>query len=347
MKGSTRVVAAVLWASVAAEAAAANPPKPSPVKPIPVTAENFERAESDAYMAKVAKDGGFGKFLHFRDVTPIDRQTVIRMNRDTLYSAAVFDLEAGPVTIVIPKVEDRFLSLQIIDEDHYVPSVVYASGAYTYSREQVGTRYMLAAIRILVDPADAKDLGRARAVQDAIKIEQKATGKFEIPPWDAASQQKVRDALLVLGATLPDSRHTFGRRMQVDPVRHLIGTALAWGGNPERDALYVNVTPQGNDGKKAFQLTVGDVPVDGFWSISVYNAKGYFEKNPQDAYTINNLTAKKNDRGEVRVQFGGCTGAVDNCLPIVSGWNYIVRLYRPRASVLDGKWTFPEAAPMP
>jgi hypothetical protein len=27
------------------------------------------------------------------------------------------------------------------------------------------------------------------------------------------------------------------------------------------------------------------------------------------------------------------------------GWNYIVRLYRPRAEILDGRWTFPEAQP--
>jgi len=44
---------------------------------------------------------------------------------------------------------------------------------------------------------------------------------------------------------------------------------------------------------------------------------------------------------------GGCTSGVANCLPIVSGWNYTVRLYRPRAAILDGSWTFPEAVPVP
>ena len=24
------------------------------------------------------------------------------------------------------------------------------------------------------------------------------------------------------------------------------------------------------------------------------------------------------------------------------GWNYVARMYRPRPSVLDGTWTFPE-----
>ena len=139
----------------------------------------------------------------------------------------------------------------------------------------------------------------------------------------------------------------FGGRDEVDPVRHLVGTAMAWGGNPERDAVYLNITPPQNDGKTVHRLTVEDVPVDAFWSISVYNAQGYFEKNSTNAYTLNNLTAEKNQDGSVTVQFGGCDGKSPNCLPITSGWNYIVRLYRPRAEILNGTWEFPEAQPVP
>ena len=82
-------------------------------------------------------------------------------------------------------------------------------------------------------------------------------------------------------------------------MRHLIGAASAWGGNPEKDALYLNVVPANNDGNTVYRLNVKDVPVDGFWSISVYNAKGYFEPNPQNAYTLNNITAKANADGSV------------------------------------------------
>jgi hypothetical protein len=89
-----------------------------------------------------------------------------------------------------------------------------------------------------------------------------------------------------------------------------------------------------------------DVPVDGFWSISVYNAEGYFEPNNLNAYALNNITAGKSDDGSITVQLGGCDGKVPNCLPITPGWNYIVRLYRPRAEILDGSWQFPEAQPV-
>jgi hypothetical protein len=84
------------------------------------------------------------------------------------------------------------------------------------------------------------------------------------------------------------------------------------------------------------------VPVDGFWSVSVYNAQGFFEKNAHNAYTLNNITAKREADGSVAIQFGGCDGKTPNCLPIVKGWNYIVRLYRPREAILNGSWKFPE-----
>ena len=66
--------------------------------------------------------------------------------------------------------------------------------------------------------------------------------------------------------------------------------------------------PKENDGKTAYRLTVKDVPVDGFWSVSVYNKEGYFEKNARNAYTVNNVTAKPNADGSVTIQFGGDEG---------------------------------------
>src|SRR5262249_51533443 len=130
----------------------------------------------------------------------IDNQLVIRMNRDTLYSSAVFDLDAGPVTITMPDAGKRFMSLQVISEDHYVPSVFYGPGSHTLNKDEVGTRYVMAAVRTLVDPSDPKDLDQVHALQDAIKVEQASSGKFEIPNWDQASQKQIRDSLLVLAA---------------------------------------------------------------------------------------------------------------------------------------------------
>ena len=314
---------------------------------VPVTPDNFNQAESDLMFAEMVKDGGFGKFIHYREPPPLDFP-VVRPNRDTLYSAAVFDLNGGPVTVTLPTAGGRFMSLQVIDEEQYAPAVYYGPGAHTLTREAVGTRYVSVAVRTLVDPANAQDVARVHALQDAIKAEQPGgPGRFEPPRFDQVSQSKVREALLALGATFSDMRRTFGPRAEVDPIHHLIGTATGFGGNPEKDALYLNVTPPRNDGRTVYRLTVKDVPVDAFWSISVYDAQGRFRKNEGDAYSLNNITAKKDPDGAVTVQFGGCdTGDAPNCLPTMPGWNYLVRLYRPRPEILDGRWTFPEASPV-
>jgi hypothetical protein len=312
---------------------------------VPVTPDNFPRAESDFYFAKMIKDGAFAKFMHNREPTPIDKQTVIRMNRDTLYSSAVFDLDGGPVTITMPNAGKRYMAMQVINQDEYTPMVVYKPGPVTLTRDKIGTRYVMALIRTLVDPNDPKDLAEVHKLQDAIKVSQKSPGKFEIPNWDEASHKKVKDALLALASTLPSFRGSFGPKGEVNPIHHLIGAAAGWGGNPDKDATYLSVTPKDNSGSGVYKLTVKDVPVEGFWSISLYNAEGYFQPNPYNAYSVNDITAKRNPDGSVTVQFGGCDGKIPNCLPIMKGWNYTVRLYRPKPEILNGKWKFPEPQP--
>ncbi len=94
-----------------------------------------------------------------------------------------------------------------------------------------------------------------------------------------------------------------------------------------------------------YKLDVKDVPVDGFWSVSLYNADGYYQKNDYDAYSLNNIMAKKSEDGSIDIQFGGCDGKIANCIPIMKGWNYAVRLYRPRAEMTGRRWTFPEPQP--
>lgn len=316
-------------------------------EPIQVTEENFRRAESDMYFAHKVKQVGIGKLGHTRAVMPIERQEVIRANRDTFYSAGVFDLEASPVTITLPDPGKRFMSVQAIDEDQYALSTQYAPGRYTFSKDNVETRYLMLGLRTFVDPNDPKDIEAAHALQDAVKIEQASAGTFEIETWDSASRDKVRSELIKRAASIPNTVGMFGPRGKVDPEKHLIGTATGWGGNAPEDATYLTVVPPKNDGKTVHRMTIKpDVPVEGFWSISVYGADGYFHKNDQNSYSINNITAKKDADGSVTIQFGGCDGKAANCIPITEGWNYWVRLYRPRKEILDGTYRFPEAQPV-
>ena len=324
---------------------------------VPVTFRNFVRAETDFYFSKQP----LGKLHHNREMAGIDEQTVVRMNRDTLYSSGVFDLDAGPIVVTLPDSGKRFTSVQVISQDHYTIEVGYAPGRFIYTKDKIGTRYVSLLIRVLANPEDEADLQAAHAVQDAINIRQTSTGEFEVPNWDPVSQAKVRDKIKSMAtaamslqdkmgplASLRESEPPvmFGTKEEVDPIAHLVGTAVGWGGNPPSAAVYEGFVPTGNDGELVHKLTLKDVPVDGFWSVSVYNAEGFYEKNELDAYSLNNLTAKTDSDGSATIQFGGCETDTPNCLPITKGWNYTVRLYRPREEILDGSWTLPVAQPV-
>ena len=272
---------------------------------------------------------------------------MIRQNRDTLYSAPVFDLDAGPVTITLPDAGKRFMSMQVIDEDQYVPVVIYES-APAHLHQGRGRH----ALRDRGVPHSGRSRttrtiwSRCTRCRTRSRSSSQATGHVRGPELGSGEPgQGARRRCCALGDDAARLQRCLRRK-----ERGRSGAA------PDRDRDGVGrQSRQGRDlsERHARQERRQDrlpaarrkVPVDGFWSISVYNAKGYFEKNALNAYSLNNITAAKNADGSIDVQFGGCDGKMPNCLPIMAGWNYTVRLYRPRPEILDGSWKFPEAQP--
>jgi hypothetical protein len=233
-----------------------------------VNVDNFVRAETHRMMADLQRDaGGVNRFEHNRAPASVEKQTVIRMNRDTLYSFAVVDISEG-AALTVPDAGERYLSVMVVNEDHYINQIFHDSGTYDLTVADLDTPYVLIAARTLVDPRDPGDLAEVAAVQDQLAVDAVAAQPFVLPDYDMDSLDRTRRALLALAAEQTSFQHSFGRREDVDPVRHLISTAAGWGGLPDAEATYVAASPNLPVGE--YQLTVGaDVPVDGFWSISV------------------------------------------------------------------------------
>lgn len=306
-------------------------------QPIPVNADNYARAESARMFAALAKrGGGSNRWNHSRQPTPIDAQTVIRMNRDTLYSANILDVSQG-ATITVPDAGDRYVSVMLVNEDHYVTRILHDAGTYELTAEELGSEFVLAAARVLVDPQSADDVAEVAAVQDGLVATSTAGREYVAPEYDQKTLQETTEALKVIGRGMTDFTRAFGRKDEVERLSHLVGTAVGWGGLPKSEALYVNESPQLPVGEYSIRVT--DVPVDGFWSVSVYNGSGFFEPNEADSYSLNNITAHRDEDGAVTVRFGG-DPSLPNTLPIVEGWNYLFRLYRPRPEA--GTWVPPE-----
>ena len=311
---------------------------------IPVTPDTFARAESNRMLHDImAMAGGINTWGHLRVPTPLDQQTVVRMNRDTLYSFAVVDLAEG-ATVTLADAGDRYTSVMVVNQDHHINQVLHEAGDHEITMADHGTRYVLLAMRVLADPADPADVTAANLVQDGLGLTAGSAVPLELPDYDTASFDTIRSALAQLGTTIHGTAGMFGRAADVDPVRHLIGTAVGWGGLPEQDAFYEMVAPGLPVGE--YRLVVRDVPVDAFWSISLYNGDGFFEDAAEGGNSLNSLTAAREADGSVVVHFGGCGDGRANCLRLMDGWNYTVRLYRPRPEILDGSWTFPSVEPI-
>lgn len=307
--------------------------------PVKVNVDNFVVAENARMFRDLqAQSGGVNAFFHVREPSPIDNQLVVRLNRDTLYSFATVDLRGG-LRLTLPDTGDRYLSAMVVDEGHHVPLVLHDAGVHELTEEKVGSRWAVIAIRTLADPADPADLAEVARVQDAITIEASSSEPYVMDDYDQESLGATRETLLRLADGLSGFDRMFGTAEETTPVRHLIGTAAGWGGLPTSEASYVGVLGQG-EGR--YELRMADVPVDGFWSISVYDAQGYFVPNERNAYSLNDITAVKDADGAVTVRFGNFGDEVDNVLPVPQGWNFLVRLYRPRAAVVDGTWQVPE-----
>ena len=311
-----------------------------------VTLENLVRAETDHMIRQNIEAFGLevGQIVHQRQTVDLANQPVIRMNVDTIYSSLVLDL-SKPAEITLPEIDGRYQSMHVMNQEHYM-FVEATPGTYRLTKDEVGTRFAAVAFRTFIEPSDPDDVKAAHAAQDGIIVSGGGSGPFEAPDWDTEQLAVARKALNDLAAEISfDSSLAFGRKDEVDPVHFLVGGIAGWAGLPARGAIYLIDAVDQNDGQTPYAVTAKDVPVDAFWSITVYNEDGYMEPNKRGRNNYNNVTAKSNDDGSITVHLGGCDDGRVNCIPITPGWSYAVRLYQPREEILDGSWSFPEFRP--
>jgi hypothetical protein len=308
----------------------------------PVTPETYIRAESDRQFATVVKmAGGVNRLFHFRSPTPLDRQNVVRMNRDTLYSMGVVDTSRG-ATITVPELpEDRYASVYLVDNDHYCPFVVYKSGTHELPRD---TQYLGIGVRIQVfNPKDADELAMVNKLQDQYIIKANSTDPLPEFKWDLESLKALTSKYEVESAQYNSWKGMMGPRGTVDEKTRHIAAAAAWGLFPEWDATYLNYSGD-HDPKVCYKATYQVPENEAFWSITVYGNDGYMKS---DNNIVKSSNVRLNADGTFTVCFGsrGTCGDVPNRLDVSEGWNFLMRVYRPGSSILDGSYMLPLAVP--
>ncbi len=189
-------------------------------EPVIVNVDNFARAETAFQFDRVltlVEGGEVNKFVHFRDPTPLDKQTVIRMNRDTYYSAAIVDISKG-ATLTIPETNGRYVSAMVINEDHFNNKVYHKPGTYKLTMEEFGTPYVMLTFAPLVDDLDPEDVKKVWAIQDGITIKANSSKPYTHPNYDKESYEATYKPLIELSRGMPETKRMFGKEEEVDQV---------------------------------------------------------------------------------------------------------------------------------
>jgi hypothetical protein len=302
---------------------------------IPITLENYEVAETDLAFNNVTKVVGTNKFLHFPlDAFDLKKQAVVRMNQDTVYSAAVVNASAG-ATVTLPEVADgRYMTVMIAQNDHYVDQVFKTAGKHQIKSD---TDFVGVLVRIGLNMNDPDDKTKIQAIRDAIKLDVKATEPHVFPDYDMKQLVSLRNELATEAGELGSLNNMQGARGTVDKHMHILGTAAGWGLFPDENARYLSYGQK--DGTGCFKATYNVPPFNapGFFSITMYDAEGWIFS---EQAILNKHNIEFNDEGTFDVFFGDCGDGAKNNLPIVAGWNFLMRVYEPRLDELD-RYTLP------
>ena len=295
---------------------------------IAVTMDNYEVAESDLAFYNVTKLVGMNTFFHFpTGAFDLDNQTVVRMNRDTYYSAAVIDTTQG-ATVTIPETNGRYLSVMVVQNDHYIDQVFLEPGTHEITSD---TDFAMVAMRIRANQNDPGDDDAIAALRAGVKLEVGGNASHVRPHYDMEQLVALRDELTVEGTKLGTLMGMQGAHGTIEPMMHLYGTAIGWGLLPDAQAQYLGSAKFSNDGCYMASYDAPPFNEPGFFSITIYDADGWiYDENG----ILNEFNMKLNDDGSFDAYFGEC-GDVDNNLPTVDGWNYILRIYEPKLEELQ------------
>lgn len=304
-----------------------------------VTSASYPTNETSHQLLKNQGLMGINKFSHRRQLTPTDKQPIVRMNRDTYYSFAVLNISRG-ATVTMPEIpEGKYMSLQTVTEDHRIQPMFYGAGTFELTTH-IGSHLYLA-VRLDSTFTEAE----AAKIQDQMLINAKSNKLFTAEPVNQESFKTVEDKLK---AKMPAIAKRDGKDAIVgmltaptDPSNKLftqekyeVGAAIGWGGAQQIDNVY---EVSGNyPADICHQSTFQDPKNKAFWSITVYNKSGFMFS---DLANLSSNTATPNADGTYTISFGCGKKAFNNIKTANDSgvFNLTVRHYQPSKLVsVDG-----------
>jgi hypothetical protein len=295
--------------------------------PIKVDRSNYQEAEAARNFSKWAANGANNKLMHMTAVTPSGPVPTVRMNRDTLYSAAVLDTSTGKASITLPE-GDLYQSVMMVDTEAYARKYVVEPGTHMIATD---TKFVWVVVRTGLE----KGIDEARRVQSMITVQGMGQDTYSSPEYDQESLQRLTEVLVAEAIAEDNGDLYYGNYPgQVDEARRLRSSAAGFGGMNGTN-MYKFVESVENN--VCMQSTFSDPRATEFFSFTLYDANGFL----MDGNTIiNSRDMVANQDGTYTVSINCTDDAVNNISapadPATVG--YAWRVYGASEHVENRSW---------
>jgi len=248
---------------------------------------------------------------------------------------AIVDASKG-FTLTLPETGDRFITAQIVSEEHMSHQLV-GGGVYKFTGEEFGGSHVAVGVRVGTDatPSDVEYI--VEQLQPQMMIDSPANK--DVPPYDEAALLKTRAALMIEYNKLDN---TFGVMTDditkvTDWEKFTYATAGAWGLSEDQYAMYLPYNLKNAKKDICYVATYTQPKVGQFWSITAYNNEKYLMANENNIVNTGNVTL--NDDDSFTVHFGSieaCEGeTIKNfILTTEDNWGFLLRAYEPDVEAL-------------
>ena len=291
--------------------------------------ENYPQAESDWNFLGLQSKVGVNQWLHAEPVTK-EAQTVIRSNRDVVYSTMVVDVSKGATFHVPAENNDYFQIIHIMDENHLVHKVVRRGETITLTADDLtmGTHvHVLARTRIAESIEDTK---RRQAL---LSIEAKSAEPYQgkgFTPDDVEHYRlKLINNVMKHGAPIEGLKGFGATLNDVEDHHFKYVTAFGYAGLPADTAQYLERVPgQGKTTCQEWTIPTPNLDVEnrgGYYSLTTYAADGWIDS---EQFYASGEMMRDNGNDTVSVTFNCGTGEAYD-FTVSEGWAGVLRLYEP------------------
>ncbi|MCK5666026.1 MAG: DUF1214 domain-containing protein [Thiotrichaceae bacterium] len=296
---------------------------------IPVTEKNYTDAEAEFNFLKWKKKDAMNKLFHLTQLTPAGVMPTIRMNRDTLYSAALVDATNG-FTVHMPD-QGIFASVLVLDQKGYAQDYIWRRGTHKVTIDTKNGDFVWILFRIGLE----EGIEKALEAQKTVAISDMGSKVWTPKNYDLNQYQALHDKYMLEAIDSGMFLQYGYDASRIDNRTKRLSDAAGWGG---MDFGINNYQISKNmSGDNCYSTTFEDPLVDEFWSITLYDADGWLlpvnEKN-----VLNSREAVANKDGTYTVRFNCGKDAVNNLQTKEKVFGFAWRTYGSSYKVKAGQW---------